>query len=314
MKIKEECVPVVIFAFNRPEHLSLTLDALRRADSSDQTPVLIFCDGPRSERDKNLVAEVKTIAEGAHGFKSVSVFASETNYGLGASVIRGVDHALSIYDSVIVLEDDVEVSFGFLTYMRDALAEYNENPKVFSISGYLPPIQKVGGTEDVFFIPRICSWGWATWKDRWLSVDWKAGHYRQFIKDRNQKSRFCRAGRDMLDMLINQVEGTSESWAIRFDFGRFLANDGLTLYPSCSLVKNIGMDGSGAHFERSARYETKMTKKLNFIFPQRVSESEALTVAFSKFYPRRLRSRLAIYARRMHIHRPARWVFRCVFR
>lgn len=307
-------VPVVVFAYNRPRHLEATLWALRSAHGASEIDLLIFCDGPRSESEQNPVNEVRDIAQNAQGFRSVKVFASSENCGLGNSVIRGVSYALSFYESVIVIEDDVEVSPGFFVYMHGALHEYINNNKVFSISGYSPPVEGRERFGNGFFIPRICSWGWATWRDRWQSVDWNVGEYALFIKDRSRRLEFCRAGRDMLDMLINQVEGESESWAIRFDFARFISGDGLTLYPSSSLVKNSGMDGSGEHFEKSRRYQTQMSERTEFVFPPLVEEAGELTVAFSAFYPRRLRSRLAIWARRMHVHGPARKAFRFVLR
>ncbi|CAE6728654.1 hypothetical protein R69619_01910 [Paraburkholderia nemoris] len=307
-------VPVVVFAYNRPRHLEATLGALRRAYGASETDVLIFCDGPRSKSEQMSVNEVHGIARNAQGFQSVKVLTSDENRGLGDSVIRGVSHALSLYESVIVIEDDVEVSPGFLNYMCGALNEYVNTSKVFSISGYSPPVEGRERFNDGFFIPRICSWGWATWRDRWQSVDWSAREYDAFIKDRSRRAEFCRAGRDMLDMLINQVEGESESWAIRFDFGRFISGNRLTLYPSSSLVKNSGMDGSGEHFEKSQRYQSPMSQRTEFSFPLLVDEANELTVAFSEFYPRRLRSRLAIMARRMRVHGPARKAFRFVFR
>ncbi|NML96699.1 glycosyltransferase family 2 protein [Paraburkholderia sp. RP-4-7] len=309
-----ENVPVVVFAYNRPRHLDATLGALRRAHGANEIDVLIFCDGPRNESEQKAVNEVRDIARNSKGFRSVKVFTSDENRGLGDSVVRGVSHALSFYESVIVIEDDVEVSPGFLIYMCGALSEYINNNKVFSISGYSPPVEGKEDFNDGFFIPRICSWGWATWRDRWQSVDWNVGEYELFIKDRSRRSEFCRAGRDMLDMLINQVEGESESWAIRFDFARFISGNKLTLYPSSSLVKNSGMDGSGEHFEKSQRYQTQISQRTEFAFPSCVNEASELTVAFSEFYPRRLRSRLAILARRMRVHGPARKAFRFVFR
>jgi len=47
-------------------------------------------------------------------------------------------------------------------------------------------------------------------------------------------------------MLLDQINGRNDSWAIRW-YASALIQDKLTLHPGCTLVSNIGMDGSGAH-------------------------------------------------------------------
>jgi hypothetical protein len=306
-------VPVIVFAYKRPDHLKATLEALAASVGARETDLFIFCDGARKPSDADAVARTRAVAQNADGFRSVCVCNAEINQGLGPSVIAGVSRVLAEHEAVIVVEDDVEVAPGFLTFMRASLERYQQDRRVFSIAGYAPPVAGREAYGDVFFVPRICSWGWATWRDRWRSVDWDAPTYHSFMSDRKARAEFSRAGRDMLDMLINQIEGEAESWAIRFDFGRFVNGNALTLYPVKSLAKNIGMDGSGQHGEQSERYETAVSAQMTFDFPSHVSEAEPMTREFARFYPRPWHSRLAIWARRMHVHGPARDLFRYVF-
>lgn len=60
-------------------------------------------------------------------------------------------------------------------------------------------------------------------------------------------------------MAKKQLEGKLDSWAI-FWYFQFYKNKGLTLYPSKSLVHNIGFDGSGVHCG-----DNKVEKKLENI-------------------------------------------------
>ncbi len=304
---------LVVFAYKRPKHLEQTLTALAAAAGAAQFNLFVFCDGPRKSADMEAVARVRDIAQHAKGFRSVQVQASPVNLGLGRSVIEGVSAVLDQYDSVIVVEDDIEVATGFLSYMRTALKLYRDEQRVFSIAGYAPPVAGGERYGDAFFVPRICPWGWATWRDRWRTVDWQCSEYWSFMADRRKRAQFTRAGKDMLDMIVNQIEGEAESWAIRFDFGRYNYGDALVLYPTRSLTTNTGMDGSGEHREASTHYELELSDQLCFELPVLVREAEDMTCAFSRFYPRRLRSRLAIWARRLHVHGPARKVFRLVF-
>jgi hypothetical protein len=304
---------LVVFAYKRPKHLETTLTALAASAGAQAYNLFVFCDGPRKSADMEAVARVRDIAKNAKGFRSVRVQASSVNLGLGRSVIEGVSAVLDQYDSVIVVEDDIEVATGFLPFMQSALNLYRDNQRVFSISGYVPPVQGGDRHGDAFFVPRICPWGWGTWRDRWRTVDWQCSEYWSFMADRQRRAEFTRCGKDMLDMIINQIEGEAESWAIRFDFGRYNYGDALTLYPTRSLTSNTGMDGSGEHREASTHYVSEVSDQLSFDLPVLVREAEDMTRAFSRFYPRRLRSRLAIWARRLHVHGPARKVFRLVF-
>ena len=68
--------PIAIFAFNRPEHLQRTLDALAANSLADKSHVTIFCDGPRTdeERAKTDAARAVACAEIDKGrFASVNI-------------------------------------------------------------------------------------------------------------------------------------------------------------------------------------------------------------------------------------------------
>lgn len=58
-------------------------------------------------------------------------------------------------------------------------------------------------------------------------------------------------------MLQDQIDGKNNSWAIRWHASAFLA-DKLTLYPSKSLVNNIGFDNSGTHCGFSDNYDQEI--------------------------------------------------------
>jgi hypothetical protein len=54
-------------------------------------------------------------------------------------------------------------------------------------------------------------------------------------------------------MLNNQMMGHIDSWAIRWYWSVFRRN-GLVLYPPASLIRNIGLDGSGTHGSRTYQH------------------------------------------------------------
>jgi hypothetical protein len=59
-------------------------------------------------------------------------------------------------------------------------------------------------------------------------------------------------------MLLRQMSGEIDSWAIRWNWSVF-CNDGLVSYPPVSLVKNTGFDGSGTHCSTSEYHDRSIT-------------------------------------------------------
>ncbi|MES4139491.1 glycosyltransferase, partial [Escherichia coli] len=253
--------PVVLFVYNRADHTRQTIDALKNNILAPLTDLYIYSDFPKTNSDIQAVKEVRCLLHNINGFKSVTIIERDRNYGLGKSVIQGVTEILKRHDAVIVLEDDLVTHKDFLTYMNKMLELFHDDPEVFSISGYSLPNMRSIGTEDYYFVPRISSWGWGCWKDRWEDLDWDIKKYKQLISDKRACQLFNCAGNDMLDMLIHQVEGEAESWAIRFDYNRFIKGNLLTIYPRVSFIKNIGMDGSGVHGENTCKFDNEFDCK-----------------------------------------------------
>src|ERR1700748_1259466 len=116
--------PIVVFAFDRPDHLQRTLRALASCPEAAASALKVYCDGARRESDEARVREVREVASAAQGFASVEIIARERNVGLAPSIIDGVTRHVQQHGRVIVLEDDILVSPYFLRYMHEGLALY----------------------------------------------------------------------------------------------------------------------------------------------------------------------------------------------
>jgi len=251
-----DTTPVVLLAYNRPDALRRTLAALAADDLAAGTDLFIRVDGPRRESDEEKVAAVRGVALAARGFRHVDVVCSEKNRGLAASVIAGVDKVLESSDKVIVLEDDLMTHPGFLTFLNAGLERYRNVPEVFSVCGYSNRVRIPSGYGyDAYFCPRSSSWGWATWRDRWQSVDWNP------TPASLQKNAFAFnrwGGSDCAHMLRGWMEGKNSSWAIRFCYSQFLQGK-VSLFPTESLVDpSAGFDGDGTHCKSYNRFRFQM--------------------------------------------------------
>lgn len=245
--------PIVVFSYNRPDHLHRTLDALSQNELALKSDLFIFCDGPKkgaSDYQLTLINDNRKVARCTRGFKSIQVVERECNFGLARSIIEGVSAIIHEFGKVIVLEDDLVTSPFFLKYMNSALDFYENRPGVMSVSANRPPVDKMDLPSDypydVFVCLRSYSTGWGTWKNKWDQVDWSMDFLDEFLKHPEQVQAFNRCGDDMTEMLIDQREGRIDSWAIRFGFAHFKEHC-VAILPCYSYVDNIGFDGTGRH-------------------------------------------------------------------
>ncbi len=242
--------PVVLFAYARPEHTERTLRSLQENHGAADHDLVIHLDGPRTPKVADAVAEVFRVVscvadEGC--FKSVTVHRSAENRGLAKSVIAGVSAVLADHQSAIVLEDDLLLAPDFLTFMDDALAFYDDDERIWSVSGYSPELPSLRHyAHDLYLSVRASSWGWGTWRRSWDLVDWAVEDYRRFEYDLARRWAFNRGGPDMAAMLDAQLDGRIDSWAIRWCYSQH-RHGMYSVVPAVSKVHNIGLDGSGTH-------------------------------------------------------------------
>jgi len=252
--------PVIIFNYNRPDHSQQVWDTLAKNELAADTELYLYCDGPKANASKEMRARVLSLQEQAKQyavdakmqglFKAVHVVCAEKNKGLANSIIDGVTDVINMHERVIVLEDDLLTSPYFLKYMNEGLDVYAKRPSVFSISGYNYPQVQISipadYKHDVYVGLRACSWGWATWKNRWEAVDWSLDYLEDFLRHPEQIAAFNRGGDDLTEMLCLQRDHKIDSWAIRFCFAHFKEH-AVAIMPCISYIDNVGFDGSGVH-------------------------------------------------------------------
>ncbi len=229
-----EIVPVVVFAYARPQFLERTLAALER----EEVPlVYVFCDGPKTEQERALTREVRAIAERATRHERV-VIVRDHNWGLGRSILSGVTDVLRKHPWVVVLEDDLEFAAGTYRYFCTALERYRDEPRVMSVTGWTHPrVTPTVLSTDAYFDGRAESWSFATWARAWQGMDQPA--HSKYAQCRKLGLDPYRYGKDLAAMV--RAEVPSNLWAVRFAYHHLL-NDGLCLRPRRSLVNHVGFD------------------------------------------------------------------------
>jgi hypothetical protein len=287
--------PIVLFVYNRPYHTQKVIEALKNNPEAKESELFVYCDGAKenaSEIEKKQIEETRKIIRGINGFKSVTMIESKENKGLAFSIIEGVTEIVNKYGRIIVLEDDIVTSSGFLKYMNDALEVYSNVKKVMHISGYMFPFQNTSKKYVFFSNPTTC-WGWATWKESWSYFEKNVDSQIEQIDNRNLWKKFTLNNTfpSFQTQLFQNKNGLINTWAI-FWYASVFLNKGISLHPSISLTNNIGLDGSGENcggFEdKENPYYNRQLADTIFVKKQYFLSSTRENKMLEKFYTEKI--------------------------
>lgn len=276
--------PICLFVYNRPYETESVLNSLAFCTGAEEHDVIIFSDAPRND-SSSLVAEVSKVREiirRPYRFRSVSILEAEQNKGLAKSIIEGVSEVIRQYGRAIVVEDDLMFSIDFVQYMESALDTYEEDKRIWSISGYSPALEFPSDYKKGLYLSRrASSWGWATWADRWETNDWEVRDYADFCKDRNARKAFDLGGNDMCRLLDLQQRGRINSWAIRWCYAQFRLGM-YTVCPVKSKVINQGFGENASHAGwNDARHQVELDSSAVEMIPG-IKPDERVIAAFKQ--------------------------------
>jgi hypothetical protein len=281
--------PLILFTYKRLDHLKKTLESLSQAKGVKNVELFLFSDGWKNDNDKKQVLEVRKFLKEFNLiriFKNVTIKENSENLGLANSIIFGVTSVLKKYNSAIVLEDDNIVTRDFFIYFNEGLEFYENRKEILTIGGS-NIVQKFPNnySNNVYFLKRTCSYSWATWKDRWSTIDWEVKDYKNFRYNLLKRFQFNKYGNDRTLLLDLQMKKKIDSWAIRMCFNHFKTNR-FTVYPVFSKVNNIGNDGTGTHKNNIKENKIKNinTRSNPTLFTNDILENKRIIKEFSKHY------------------------------
>jgi len=262
-----EYAPIALFLFNRPEHTKKTLKALKKNIGIKQTKIYVFCDGPRKDflkEDNRKINIIYHYIERIDWCKELIIEKKDINFGLANNIILGISKVLEKHESIIVLEDDLVSSKGFVNYMNTCLLLYKEEEKVMHISGYFPPISNK--LDDTFFYNSASCWGWGTWKRAWNKLLTNPNEIKTKLEEEGLIEQFnVHPNSGFLHDLDENISGNLKTWAIKWHASVILSK-GLCLHPKKTLIRNIGMDNSGVHCNNNWKlHHQKITKRIKVV-------------------------------------------------
>jgi GR25 family glycosyltransferase involved in LPS biosynthesis len=283
--------PVVLFTYNRPEHTSRVLQALKKNKLAKHSLLYIYQDGLKtnpSPDEKKAWIKVNRLLYSVKGFKDVKLRVSNKNQGCGKSITKGITEVLEENQTIIVLEDDILVSPTFLNYMNQALIKFSSVDSVGSINAYSYNFKKK--LPEFFFLKGVNPYGWATWKEYWKMFNNDSKILLKELKDKKLIRDWDYGG--TLEMLEATVSSSFEgAWDVKWYTSLYL-KDKLGLFPSHSFSRNIGFDSTATHtlqVENLNKYQYSYERlndkdELQFLESIRISENKKVKKYIQKFY------------------------------
>jgi hypothetical protein len=255
----DELAPIGVSSYTRIDHLRRTIEALKANHLSEKSELYIFSDAPQ-QGDEQAVVNVRAYADTISGFKRVHVVKREHNSRVQNNR-GGMKSLLDNYGKMIWLEEDIVSSNYFLTFMNEALNEYEHNKKIISISGYCPPISIPDSyNKDVFLLKRFNAWGFGTWSHKFNPFSFSIDEKEYTLNIKVLTSVLERYGNDVPRMIKKEVNDELDALDVKVMYYQALHNL-YTVYPAKSMTRNIGHDGTGLHCGNTKRFEIELAQK-----------------------------------------------------
>ncbi len=278
--------PIILFTYNRPSHTEQTLNALMNNGLANKSVLYIFCDGPKqnaTDEQIEKINNVRKVIRKKQWCKEIHIIEAERNKGLANSIIGGVSDVIEKYGKVIILEDDIITSPGFLKYMNDTLHFYENDLRIMHISAYMYP-HKEQLPDTFFFNVPYPGGGWGTWQRAWKFYNNDASGLYNYFDERNLWYKFNKFGGKYLQKQLKaNSEGILKTWFIRWHATLIMMN-GFTLYPGHSLTNNIGFDQEGTNCTPMTKFDVPELAESIPIYSIPVEESKKAKKIIIRFY------------------------------
>lgn len=171
--MNEKRYAIVVVAYNRPKSLARLLNSLEMAIYNSQAIIDLVVSVDKADNQD----EVANVADSIVWEKGAKIVRKiPKRLGLRKHVLYCGD-IVNDYDGIVMLEDDITVSFDFFNYAEQALNFYSKDDRVAGISLYahrtaFPSMRAFTPCKngyDAFFLQYAQSWGQCWSKSMWIN-------------------------------------------------------------------------------------------------------------------------------------------------
>ena len=245
--MEKSYAPVKIPTLCRYEHFKRCVESLSRCTGADQTELYIGLDYPANKSHVEGWKKISEYVDTITGFKEIHVFRRTCNWGAVKNMSDLTLHIQEKFNRMIYTEDDNEFAPNFLEYMNEGLEKYKDNNDVLRICGCVIPwgADFEGCMEsypyNAFPAHDFVSWGVGCWLNKNIDYFTKMDLLNSYkLSFKAIRMGYCLAVDRCLTNLNKPTTNPDICLRLYCAF-----NDKYCIFPSKSLVRNWGFDGSG---------------------------------------------------------------------
>lgn len=254
-----DLAPVVVYTYSRLAHLQQTIEALQRNFLASRTVLYVISDGPKHAGHKPTVDKVRQYVDGVSGFREIVRVYRDKNLGVPTSLIEAEKQVIHDHGTVISMEDDNISSPNYLDFLNGGLQTYWDDPSVFSICGYCPPIPIPRDFKsEYWFYHWNLSWGFATWKHKYDKVYPLVNDFAAFKREGLLRKVRSQGGLYITDSLLRDFKKKS-IFPDAVLCAKMTRENLRSVIPTISKIRNIGSDGTGVSGSQlAAKHDTRL--------------------------------------------------------
>lgn len=238
--------PILFIPYIRVEYARKTFDAIKRGKPkklyffSDKANVNKPDEIKRNNEIRSWINEIDWDCELHTQFR-------EEKKDLYVTIREAIQWVFDNEDYAIVLEEDCCPSLAFFDFCDCLLPKYADDKRIGLITGINPcPNYNPNGC-DYIFSRNWYMWGWASWKNRWNSIDWDNldfnamnayGVWNSFFHSDRERSYQYHEFKENEEFLKR-----TKCWDFMFTLNN-ICNNRMAIVPIFNLVKNIGAYGA----------------------------------------------------------------------
>lgn len=236
---------VLLIVFNRPGTTKAVLEAIREVKPPR---MYIASDGPRPDRrgEEIEVENVRSlVAEGIDWDCEVKTLFRKENLGCRLAVSGAISWFFEQEEEGIILEDDCLPDRSFFFFCEDLLDRYRGDKRVMHVAGSCL-VKDLPAEQSYFFSKYPAVWGWATWRDAWSDYSLTTNEFESVFEAFAGQFQTAEEEKYWRKTLKNYFDGGIDTWDYPWAFSIWRCQ-GLSIYPTKNLVRNIGFSSGATH-------------------------------------------------------------------
>lgn len=284
-------IPILLLIFNRPDVTERSFSQIREIKPKR---LFVAADGPREtvEGEYEVCKETREkVLNNIDWDCELYTLLREKNLGCGKAVTEAFTWFFNHVEEGIIIEDDIIISPEFYKYASIMLDKHRSDKRIMSINAF-----NFGITREQPFLTKFFNmWGWATWKDRALSIDYSMKEWTSLTEESKkrlldklleEKGKVDAKWRDHWLRTFDHLERNRNSvWSI-WDFQWVfwgLSRDKYSIVPPVNMSLNIGFEHVKA---THTTIKLKTTQPLTL--PARYDQSYELLPRLDKEYENKI--------------------------